>query len=182
MDPEKAAAWLLANHDQDHYDSAVEGLTQGLASKDPESALEWASVITDTVIKMRVVSAAGYEQFHHDSAMAEERLADSGLPPSSIAAIRENWAVRWHGQIRRTSMNVSSVASAAIAAGAEYDRASAKVLIQQISEGIVIEGGPFDGQFFGVPILTAQEQGALEEWPSLNEEGLLSFSALDASE
>ena len=104
--PEKASQWLLANRDRDHYDFAVEGLTKGVASKEPESALEWAGLIADPVIKVRVWNAAGFEQYRHDFALAEERLDESGLPPSAIASIRETWRNQWHRHVRRTAMNV----------------------------------------------------------------------------
>ena len=77
---------------------------------------------------------------------------------------------------------MATIAEAAIAAGAEYDRSSTQVFINQVAKGIVIEGGQFDGEFFGVPNLTSQERRSLGPWLMLNDQGLLTFNDLNASE
>ena len=76
-DPETASAWLLDNQGRQHYDAAVEGLTQGIASKNPESAMGWAKIITDPVIKTRVWTAAGYQQYRHDSRNLDQSMETS---------------------------------------------------------------------------------------------------------
>lgn len=175
IDPEKASAWLIAQSESEHRDSAIEGLTRGIANSDPESALRWVSQIDNPLIKYRAARRAGYQQFRYDPVLAEERLLKTGLPASGIEALMGNWERTWEARSRRNAQNVSSVFAAALAAGAAFEGTSAAEVIREVSIGKTVEGGAFDGEFFGVPNLTEREVDALARWLRLNASGALAY-------
>lgn len=158
--PEEASAWLAGHADTENYDYAIEGLTHSIQEDDPESALKWAQLIEDPEVKTRVVSLAGYQQFRHDPSLAYEALLHSGIPPQGQEAIRDTWQGKIKVTAKRNSQNISSVVSAATAAGHTFDMRSKETVVQQIREGIVIEEGTFKGEFFGVPNITETEAEA----------------------
>lgn len=170
--PEAASLWLAENEQLEGLDHAIEGLTQGIQKEDPESAMQWAKMIQDPSVQTRVLAASGFQRYRHDHEAAMNALADSGLPTGAQEAIKKSWADSWKRTAKRNSQNVSSVAAAARAAGAEFDTSSVEALIDQVREGMVIESGPFKGKFFGVPNLTALEGEALLQHLRLQGEGL----------
>ncbi len=159
--PEDASRWLAENDKLAGLDHAIEGLTQGIQKDDPESAMEWAKMIYDPSVRTRVLAASGFQSYRHDHNAAAEALADSGLPTDAQEAIKKSWADTWKSAAKRNSQNVSSAASAAQAAGVEFDTSSIEAFVKQIREGVQPESGPFKDSFFGVPNLTMLEGEAV---------------------
>ena len=74
--------------DSPKRDFAIKGFADGYARQDPETAIAWASDISDPTLRNQSLTRAGQSYFRRNPKAAAEWLADSGLPSEVQKAIQ----------------------------------------------------------------------------------------------
>jgi hypothetical protein len=87
QDPNGAGAWLGAQPQGPELDSARATFARNVASRDPESAMEWAKTVTEEQKRINAVEQVFKTWRKKDAAAAESALNNSGLPPEKIADV-----------------------------------------------------------------------------------------------
>ena len=74
--------------DSPKRDFAIKGFADGYARQDPETAIAWASDISDPTLRNQSLTRAGQSYFRRNPKAAAEWLANSGLPSEVQKAIQ----------------------------------------------------------------------------------------------
>ena len=84
QDPNAAGAWLGAQPQGPELDGARASFARNVASRDPESAMEWAKTVTDEQKRVQAVEQVFKTWRKKDAGAAESALNNSGLPAEKI--------------------------------------------------------------------------------------------------
>jgi hypothetical protein len=87
-DTNAAGNWLNSQPKGPELDKAKQSFVYAAATKDPESAMTWASTITDENTKTAAVTHAYTTWKKTDATAAEKALQASGLTPEKIQAVQ----------------------------------------------------------------------------------------------
>ena len=88
MDANAAGTWLNAQPKGPELDKAKQSFVFAAATKDPESAMTWATTITDDNLKATAVGHAYTMWKKTDAAQADKALQASGLPQEKIQTLQ----------------------------------------------------------------------------------------------
>ncbi len=78
------------------------------------------------------------------------------------------------GKAQRNAQNLSSVCSAAQAAGLDFVSTDLVTTVNAVVLGSTVTGGAFDGEYFGVPNMNVDERTAAAQYLDINS-GILSY-------
>jgi hypothetical protein len=87
QDPNAAGAWLGQQPQGPELDSARATFARNVASRDPESAMEWAKTVTEEQKRVQAVEQVYKTWRKKDAGAAEQALNNSGLPPEKVEEV-----------------------------------------------------------------------------------------------
>lgn len=89
--PFEASSWLAMRSNSAYFDSAVSGLSTGVAQHDPEGAIAWTQLLSDRDGRYYAFGAAGNELFRRDPQLAGQYLEESGFSEERQAETLRMW-------------------------------------------------------------------------------------------
>ena len=92
MDTNAAGTWLREQPQGPHLDAARSSFVRAASTKDPESAMAWASTITSPESRVSATTVAFKAWQKKDPAAAEQALSRSGLSPEQMGTVRTDSA------------------------------------------------------------------------------------------